>query len=74
MKITFTFDKGNWQIGFIYRAKPRRFWVQLPTCGWFIELGETCPDCKGCGGFAISAGDYDWVDECENCEGTGRIK
>ncbi len=74
MKITFTFDKGNWQIGFIYRIKPRRFWVQLPTCGWFIELGKICSSCEGCGTIVTIAGDGEWADNCETCEGTGRIK
>lgn len=43
-------------------------------CEWYVPIGKQCPDCRGQGGMQIEAGGGEWWDDCESCNGTGRVK
>lgn len=74
MRFTFQFQPHEWTIGLVARRKPDRLWVKLPMCTWLLCPAKECPNCKGQGGWQIEAGDGCWYDECETCNGTGRVK
>lgn len=67
-------NKRKLTVGFQWHPKPRRVWLELPFVTLFFEPGMTCPNCKGAGQFHIEAGDGQWSDDCETCNGTGRIR